>query len=84
MQSKTVFTKEDDELLLGLFRTRVQNNWSDAELERQFKQSTGRKSSITIDYSNDRPGTSASFLNSEICLPVDQPMSFDHEQSIVD
>ncbi|RNA35858.1 putative serine threonine- kinase yakA isoform X5 [Brachionus plicatilis] len=101
MPPKTLFTKEDDELLLDLFRTRVQNNWSEAELERQFKQSTGRKitfktlkarlnvkqpvqSSITISYANVRPGTSASFLNSEICLPVDQPMSFSHERNLTD
>ncbi|RMZ96286.1 hypothetical protein BpHYR1_049677, partial [Brachionus plicatilis] len=93
----TLFTKEDDELLLELFRTRVQNNWSEAELERQFKQSSGRKitfktlkarlnvlnpvqSSITIV----RTGTSASFLNSEICLTLDQPMSLSHEQPIID
>ncbi|RNA09887.1 DEAD-box ATP-dependent RNA helicase 42-like [Brachionus plicatilis] len=97
MPPKTIFTKEDDEILLEIVRTRVQNNWTEAELERQFKQSTGRKlsfktlrarlnvlnpvqSSITIV----RPGTSASFLNSEICLPVDQPMSLSHEQPIID
>ncbi|RNA09892.1 Protein F59H6.5 [Brachionus plicatilis] len=97
MPPKTIFTKDDDEILLEIIRTRVQNNWTEAEVERQFKQSTGRKvsfktlrarlnvlnpvrSSITIV----RPGTSASFLNTEICLPVDQPMSLSHEQPIID
>ncbi|RMZ94059.1 hypothetical protein BpHYR1_017378, partial [Brachionus plicatilis] len=42
------------------------------------------QTTTTFNYSNVQPGTSASFLDREICLPVDQPISLGHEQLILD